>query len=101
MKQDKNFVCKFFLTGPAVVDMIGSGFGKGRIGLEDIQGAINTLSTMGAEQDKVKVYICGPPPMIEKMEEMTTELKLMNVATEKWWWTGTLRHRHPFILRNF
>ncbi|XP_033103167.1 oxidoreductase NAD-binding domain-containing protein 1-like [Anneissia japonica] len=74
------FQSQFFVTQEDVP--IDGVYAKGRIQESDLARVVNEFGA-----DKLKCYICGPPPMIEDMEAKLLKLKLNpdNLHYEKWW----------------
>ena len=54
----------------------------GRISFEDIQKALQALRA-----EKLKVYMCGPSPMIHDMEEhcFSCQITKEQIFYERWW----------------
>ncbi|XP_031568132.1 oxidoreductase NAD-binding domain-containing protein 1-like [Actinia tenebrosa] len=79
--------CKFFITSDEITDqnqiLYNNKFTQGyRITKDTLKMALTQLNT-----SRVKVFICGPQPMIESMVATLLELgvDINNIHFEKWW----------------
>ncbi|XP_059160036.1 oxidoreductase NAD-binding domain-containing protein 1-like isoform X2 [Physella acuta] len=82
LSEKKHVFIKKFITRCGPQEMKGNAFSASRIQLEDIKTALIQL-----DKQKSDVYICGPYPFIQTMEEYCVKLGINNrqIHFEKWW----------------
>ncbi|KAJ6643265.1 Oxidoreductase NAD-binding domain-containing protein 1, partial [Pseudolycoriella hygida] len=81
--EDNNFTVQYFVTSE---DKNLKNIG--RITKADVESCLmnNLQVRIGTEEanEKTLVYVCGPPPMIEDVQDILKSLAIENLLLEKW-----------------
>lgn len=51
-----------------------------------------------AAKNETLVYVCGPCPMIQHVQEIFSSLEIDNLFYEKWWWLNISIHQLRIVL---